>query len=271
MVQILAVALCLMAAFPAHAGAPVTDRPQRFVFARADVQRVAAAAYDRQVADERRQGRLDLDVATLRRLQHITDRIIAQAVKLKPAAVHWHWTLHLTSDPDVSAYCMAGGKLMVGSHFIQSYHLSDAELAVVLGHEVGHAIAEHVREQVSAVLLQHPRNPDRDLDDVIAEMNSDMSTFIRLAPLSKIQEQEADRIGIRLAAMAGFPPSAALDFYAKLAQDERRHPGRSLFNTHLPGLARRQAAKAIVADVEHYYHSDVSAAVVHDYLERVGN
>ena len=270
MLQILAVALSLLAAFPALAGAPVTGRHQTFSFTRVDVQRVAATAYNKLVADARRHGRLDRDTVTLNRLQRIADRIIAQAVKLKPAAAQWHWELHLTSDPDVSAFCMAGGKLMVGSHFIQSYHLSDAELAVVLGHEVGHAIAEHVREQVSAVLLQHPRNPNRNLDDVIAEMNSDIGTYLRLAPLSKIQEQEADRIGIRLAAMAGFPPSAALEFYAKLAQDEHRHPGRSLFNTHLPGVVRRQAAKAIVADVEHYYHSDVRNAVVHDYLQRAG-
>lgn len=271
MVHILTVALCLLATFPAYAGAPVTGRQQIFDFPRHDVQRIAAAAYEKMVSEDRRHGLLDQDRRTLRRLQHITDRIITQAVKLKPAAAHWHWTLHLTSDPDVAAFCMAGGKLMVGSHFIQSYHLSDAELAVVLGHEVGHAIAEHIREQVSAVLRQHPRNPTLTLDDVIAEMNSDIGTYLRLAPLEKIQEQEADRIGIRLAAMAGFPPSAALDFYAKLARDEHRHPGRSLFNTHMPGTARRQAAKAIVADVERYYHGDVASVAVHDYLQRAGN
>jgi predicted Zn-dependent protease len=266
MVVALVIALSLLMAAPAHAGAPVTGRQQDFLFARDDVQRVAAAAYDKMLAGYREEGQLDQNRDSLKRLQQITDRLIAQAVQLKPAAARWHWVLHITSDPTVSAFCMAGGKLMVGSHFLQSYHLTDAELAVVLGHEVGHAIAEHIREQLSAVVLQHPHNPDRNLDDVIAEMNSDIGTYLRLAPLSQVQEQEADRIGIRLAAMAGYPPSAALDFYAKLAQDERRHPGRSLFNTHLPGSDRRHAAEAIVADVERYYHSDVSAAAVHDYL-----
>ena len=140
----------LMGAAPVHADAPVSDRAQQMRFARGPVQAAAAQAYEKELARLDSLGLLDTDRQRLNRIRRIAAVLVAQAITLKPAAREWGWEIHLTSDPEVAAYSMAGGKLLVGSRFIETYNLSDDELAAALAHEIGHVIAEHVREQLFA-------------------------------------------------------------------------------------------------------------------------
>ncbi len=219
------------------AGVPVTDRAQDLLFPRAPVQTTAAESYHRELQRLASLGKLDVDKPRLLQIRQICSRLIAQAILLKPAAAHWPWEVHLTSDPGVAAYSMSGGKLLVGSDFIDKYHLNDNELAVALAHEIGHVIAEHVREQISMAAGFEPRVPNRTVNvvDVINSMESDISVFLRLQPLSRLQEMEADDIGIELAARAGVYPAAIISFYTKLA---RQDGGRSIFDTHGPSSQR---------------------------------
>lgn len=225
------VLMLLMWAVPVLAGVPVTGRTQHMQFPRGPVQAVAAKAYHKELTQLAAQGRLDADRQALARVRRISAHLIAQAILLKPAATSWPWEVHITSDPQIAAHSMAGGKILVGTHFIDSYQLSDDELAVALAHEIGHVIAEHVREQVSLAAGFEPRVPNRTIKvaDVINDMESDISVFFRLQPLSRLQEMEADDIGIELAARAGISPSAVVDFYLKLAKTDG---GQSIFDTH---------------------------------------
>lgn len=225
------VVLTLICASPAFAGVPVSGRTQHMVFPRAPVHTAAAQAYHQQLSRLAAQGMLDTDLRTLNHIRRICGHLIAQAIRLKPAAASWPWEVHITSDPQVAAYSMGGGKLLVGSRFIDSYKLTDNELAVALAHEIGHVIAEHVREQVSVAATFYKPVPNRvvTVTDVINEMDTDISVFLRLQPLSRLQEMEADDIGIELSARAGVPPSAITSFYTKLTQTDS---GQSIFDTH---------------------------------------
>jgi predicted Zn-dependent protease len=225
------VLLLLLYITPALAGVPVSGRAQHMVFARAPVQEAAAQAYHQKLSHLAAQGMMDTDRQTLNHIRRICGYLIAQAILLKPVAASWPWEVHITSDPQVAAFSMSGGKLLVGTQFIDSYQLNDNELAVALAHEVGHVIAEHVREQVSQAASFEPSVPNRTLavTDVINDMNSDISVVLRLQPLSRLQEMEADDIGIELAARAGVPPSAVTSFYLKLTQTDT---GQSIFDTH---------------------------------------
>jgi Zn-dependent protease with chaperone function len=225
------IVIILMFAAPAFAGVPVTGRTQHMQFSRDSIQAVAAKAYHSELAHLKKQGILDTDKHSLHRIRRISSRLIAQAILLKPAAASWPWEIHVTSDPQTAANSMAGGKLLIGTHFIDSYQLTDDELAVALAHEIGHVIAEHVREQVSLAASFEARVPNRIIKvaDVINDMQSDISVYFRLQPLSRLQEMEADDIGIELAARTGVPPSAVVDFYLKLA---RTDGGQSIFDTH---------------------------------------
>ncbi|MBI1422356.1 MAG: M48 family metalloprotease [Gammaproteobacteria bacterium] len=223
--------LGLLCVETAWAGAPISGRDQQMVFPREPIQAVAARAYHQELASMAKRGELDLNPETLHRIRKICSQLIAQAIRIKPAAAAWPWEIHITSDPEVAAYSMGGGKLMISTHFIESYQLNDEELAVALAHEIGHIIAEHVREQVSMAALMNTSVPlhARKVADVINAMQSDISVYLRLQPLSRLQEMEADDIGIELAARAGISPAAVISFYSKLAKTDS---GQSMFDTH---------------------------------------
>lgn len=226
------VVVILLSSGPLFAAVPVTGRVQHMIYSRSQVQAVAARAYHQQIARLADKGELDTNPRILRRVRKICSRLIAQAVQLKPVAANWAWEVHITSDPDVAAYSMGGGKILVGTRFLAKYKLNDKELAVVLAHEIAHVIAEHVREQVSMAASFNKSIPPRSrkVADVISSMQSDISIYLRLQPLSRLQEMEADDIGIELAARAGIPPTAVVSFYTKL--ERYGSANTSIFNSH---------------------------------------
>jgi predicted Zn-dependent protease len=248
-------AVILIGARPAFADVPVTGRAQEMRFPRGPVQAAAAHAYHDKLAELRTRGLLDTDRQMLDRVRRIAARLIAQAIILKPDAAKWKWEVHVTADPQVGAYSRAGGKLMVGSHFVEDNRLSDDELAVALAHEVAHVIAEHVREQVSmaAAFKPPPPNYTRTVADVIGSMESDIEVFFRLQPLSQLQEMEADDIGVELAARSGVAPAAIKSFYAKIT---RAGAGQSILDTH--GSARER--KLFAMSMADYAKPDYEAS-----------
>jgi predicted Zn-dependent protease len=246
--------LLLLGAGTVHAAVPVTGRAQHFTFSSEQVRDVAARAYRAKLARLRHRGQLDTDRGTLIRVRRIAARLIAQAIELKPEAAGWHWDVHVTSDPEVAAFSMAGGKLLIGSHFINANHLTDGEISVAMAHEIGHSIAEHVREQLSAVAGFDPAPPGRTLTvrDVINSMDSDIAVYLRLQPLSRLQELEADDIGVELAARSGVPPTAIKSFYGKIT---RRDVGQTLFDSHGPVGQRREFAISMADYAESTYEA----------------
>jgi predicted Zn-dependent protease len=234
----LLILILLLASASPRAETPVTGRAQTMLFSRAQIQAVAETAYSDKLVQLANQGELDTDRVILARVRNAGAHLIAQAIRLKPAAADWPWEIHVTSDENVAAYAMAGGKLLVGSRFITANHFTDGELTVLLAHEVAHVIAEHIREQVSVAATFIPPSPNRhvQLQDVINDMDSNIVVSLRLQPLSRLQELEADDIGIELAARAGTPPKSIHAFYRKLANGDG---GQSLFDTH--GSPRQRA------------------------------
>jgi len=255
----------------AFAVVPVSGRVQHLLFTREQVQAVAARAYHHEIDLLADKGQLDTDRQTLQRVRTICSRLIAQAIRLQPAAVRWAWEVHTTSSPDVNAHSMAGGKILVGAHFLHSYKLSDNELAVVLAHEIAHVIAEHVREQVSLAASFNKSLPPhaRKVADVIEDMQSDLSVYLRLMPLSRLQEMEADDIGIELAARAGIPPNAVISFYAKLAKDQTAD--HSIFNTHGAIAQRIKFANSMASYAGPVYQSYRARSLQPQYKFAVTN
>ena len=247
---------CLGALHSAHAATPVSGRDQHMLFARDQVQHVAAAAYQHKLAQLADAGMLDTDTAALARVRRVCAHLIPQAVRMKPEAAAWSWEVHVTSDPEVAAFSMAGGKLLVGTHFINDYRLTDAELAVALAHEMGHVIAEHVREQLSVAASFNPPPPHmtRTVTDVINSMESDISVYLRLQPLSRLQEMEADDIGVELAARAGTAPTAIKSFYRKIASAD---DGQSILDTH--GSSRQRVI--FVTNMANYAQASYNASL----------
>lgn len=210
--------------------------------------RFPADAVDSQVEDRyidrvvtlAADGKLDDDPALLARLRSVSAGLIRAAVALKPEAAQWQWELHTTSDPEVDAVCMAGGKILVGSAFVRDMALDDGELATLLGHEVAHAVAEHVRETLSEALAL-VRLPPLPLDVLMERLDSDLSLQIKLSDLSSLQESEADQLGMVLAHRAGWPSAAMVRFYGKLAAHEQA----ALIGDHPAAASRLSMARGM--------------------------
>jgi predicted Zn-dependent protease len=232
-----------LAVVQASAQTPVPESG-RWQELRFDAEDVASRSEDRYIAQVVRlaaAGQLDRDRALLAHLKSITEDLVRAAVALKPAAADWAWELHLSSDPDIDAVCLAGGKLLVGIPFVRRMQFDDGELATLLAHEIAHAIAEHQREYLSEALLA-TRRPELPLDVLQARLDSDLPLQFRLSRLSAIQEREADQLGMVIAHRAGWPSTAMLRFYRKLAADGEPAP---LIASHPSAASRVSMAKGM--------------------------
>jgi len=253
------IAFLFAATTEAWAATPISGRDQTMRFTRTEVHAVAAKAYEKKLARLAALGELDTNQSSLKRVRRISARLIAQATQLKPESANWPWEIHITTNDQVSAFSMAGGELMVGLDFINHYHLSDDELAVALAHEIGHVIAEHVREQISmaAILDPPPPNLTPSLTDVIDGMESDISLFLQLQPLARLQELEADDIGIELAARAGIQAKSIRSFYNKITAEDN---GQSLFDTHGSMQSRERFVRSMAPYADMAYRAGIQTS-----------
>src|SRR5258708_4663381 len=162
----------------------------------ADVfHREAAARYRAILSGLRERHVLDDDEAMLRRVHPVAYGLIAAATAERPESAAWSWEVHVTSDPKKGAFCMAVGKVLIGSALVRRLALDDGELAMLLAHEMAHALAEHRREVAGGAI------------------DTDATLEARQAERAISQEIEADRIGMSLAYRAGWPLASLVRFY----------------------------------------------------------
>jgi predicted Zn-dependent protease len=231
----------------ASAQVPETGRWQDLDFTAEEVQSRTAKQYHDILAGLAKRGILDDDREILERVRSVAWTVVHAAIAAKPEAATWGWEVHVTSDPEQEASCMAGGKLLLGSKFIARLGLEDGELAALIGHEVAHAVAEHNREELTAVRHINPAHRAHSLDTVMAQLDADYSLQIRLARLLRIQESEADQLGMALAYRAGWSMASIVRFFAKL---EAAEPAGANSWSHPTAAIRLHAAKSLAQVLE---------------------
>jgi predicted Zn-dependent protease len=203
-------------------GAVGVDRHQRMLVSEQEVEASAKQAYSQMMAEAQKKGALDRDAGQLQRVKNIVSRLVPQTAVFRPDAPKWQWEAHVISLDEVNAWCMPGGKMAVYTGLIQKLQATDDELAAVMGHEIAHALREHARERVSrqmgtqmAVGIAGALFGIGDLGQGLANMVADVTLNL---PNSRLHETEADRIGVELAARAGYNPQAAIQLWEKMAK-----------------------------------------------------
>ena len=205
--------------------------------------RVAYLATVRQLE---REGKLLDDPLLAERVGEVTGRVVAATVARYPRTAGWNWSVALIDGPEtVNAWCMAGGRMAVYSGLVHKLALTDDELAQIMGHEISHAVADHTAEKMSmaiasglglAAIAASTDHPQALQGAALA------ATLAVNLPNSRVSESEADRMGIELAARAGYEPSAAVTLWRKMAaQGGDRLP--AFLSTH-PSPGNRGAALA---------------------------
>lgn len=220
-----------------------------------EINRASALSYRKMLQEAEKKNQLNRDAAMLARVQGIAQRLIPQTAHFRADALKWRWETNVFQSDEVNAFCMAGGKIGVYSGLIERLQITDEELAAVMGHEMAHALREHVREQVSA--QQAARLPGMVLaivtgNQALADLGDMVSNVTLTLPKSREAEREADVIGVELAARAGYDPRAAISLWQKMNRLGGGRPPEFL-STHPNPESREQELQNITEVVMPLY------------------
>ena len=185
------------------------------------------------------------------RLRAIAERIIPHAAPWNPRAAQWKWEVQLFGSKQLNAFCMPGGKIAFYFGILQKLQLSDDEVAMIMGHEVAHALREHARERmgktaatrVGANLISSLLGLGQ-LGDAALGMGAQLLTL----KFSREDETEADLVGLELAARAGYNPQAGVTLWQKMLNANKSAPPEFM-STHPAGDTRIHEIERVLAKV----------------------
>lgn len=252
-VQRLAAGVLVAAALSACANAPVTGRNQFMLVSEGDAISASTQAYSEVLKKE--SGKIEQGSSLERRVETITGKLVAQAVKFRPETAQWKWEVVVIDEPEtLNAWAMAGGKMAIYTGIIQKLQLSDDEIAQIMGHEIAHALAKHTSERMSVAAAQQIGLQLAGAFLGTGSMTSQMAlqaaaiatTVGVQLPNSRQQESEADRIGIELAARAGYDPNAAPALWKKMVAATGQKGKSDWLSTHPAGERRIESLTALV-------------------------
>jgi predicted Zn-dependent protease len=174
---------------------------------------------------------------------------------------NYHWEFNLIEDDKtVNAWCMPGGKVGVYTGILP-YTRDETGLAVVMGHEIGHALADHGNERMSQALLANmggmalsaalSQNSSQTHDLFMTAFGVGVSVGA-LLPYSRLHESEADRIGLMLMARAGYDPRESIPFWERMSKENKARPPEFL-STHPAPESRIDNLKHYIPEALPYY------------------
>ncbi len=174
------------------------------------------------------------------RLRAIAQKIIPQTYRWNERAKTWQWEVNLFGSPQVNAFCMPGGKIAFYTGILEKLKLTDDEVAMIMGHEMAHALREHGRERMGkqmatqgALSIGSALLGLGDLGRTVANTGGQLLSLT----FSREDESEADLIGLDLAARSGFDPRAGVTLWQKMAKVNSGSPPQWL-SSHPAGKNR---------------------------------
>ena len=223
----LALAVSLTAAAPAMTGcvgstttnSSTTDRTQIMLISEQEINTSAAQEYDKVIAQAKAQKALNTNAKQTKRVKNIANKLIAKASIYRPDSKKWDWEVNVINSDEVNAWCMPGGKIAVYTGLINTVKPTDDELAVVISHEVAHALREHSREQMSAEYAKQGALNIAAMfgvDQTKLAIGDAISNIGFSLPFSRSHETEADELGLELMNAAGYDTDAAASLWKKM-------------------------------------------------------
>jgi len=238
-------------------GAVGADRSQLMLISSGQLDQMASEAYNELKADASAKSILNRDSAMLRRVRTIAGRLVPHTSVFRTDAPGWNWEVNVISSDELNAFCMPGGKIMVYSGLIDQLKLNDAEIAIILGHEIAHALREHSREQISqAMAAQTAIGVGASLfglgEGASSIANTGYAAFIA-TKFSRNDETEADRIGLELTARAGYDPRAGVSLWQKMINASQGGRPPKFLSSHPTEASRVQTIEALLPTVMPLY------------------
>ena len=193
----------------------------------------------------------------LQRLHAIAKRLIPFAMPWNDRSRQWRWEVNLIGSQQINAFCMPGGKIAFYTGILDKLQLSDDEAAMIMGHEMAHALREHARERLAkstATSLGLRLGSELLGLGNIGAAAADMGTQLLTLKFSREDESEADLVGLELAARGAYRPDASVSLWQKMAK-ANGSGGIAFLSTHPSGPQRIETLQANVPKVQRLYEA----------------
>lgn len=247
----------------------MTGRKQLALVSEKTVIEKSDSMYMSLVDSYDKKGKISKDPDVNERVRTISNRLVHRAIEYRPETVSWNWQVNVIEDDTPNAFCMPGGKMGVNTGLLEKIQPTDDELAQVMGHEISHALANHGAEKMSNQILgqiivgtiavaaaasegnngRYNQNTQRAVQDMAAVGTA---AFITL-PNSRTAETEADKMGVEIAAQAGYDPAAAISIWEKMMAATKQESRGDFWSTHPSPPNRIDAFKALQAPMQQIY------------------
>ena len=236
-----------------------SDRKQLLLVSSQELDQVAAQSYAKLKSDASAKGTLNQDRALLGRVNAIARRLEPQTRIFRSDAPGWNWEVNVITSDQVNAFCMPGGRIMVYTGLVRQLNLSDEELAVVIGHEMSHALREHSREQVSqAIAAQTAIGVGTSLFG-LGQGSADIAGVgyqaLVATRFSRTDESEADQMGLELTARSGYDPRAGVTLWQKMINASGGSQPPAFLSRHPTDRSRIQTIQSLLPTVLPLYEA----------------
>lgn len=259
------VAILIMSAVYACSKVPVTGRKQINLVSDSEMNSMSLTSYNEFLTENK--GKVltsGPEVVMVKRVganiaQAVTDYM--KANKMEDAIKDFKWEFNVVDDKTVNAWCMPGGKVVVYTG-IMSVAKNETGLAVVMGHEIAHAVAKHGSERMSqgllqefggAVLSQAVSQKSELAQGLFMTAYGAGSNLLGVLPFSRLHESEADKLGLIFMAMAGYNPEEAISFWQRMSAGSQGSSPEFL-STHPSDVTRINQIKAYLPEALKYYN-----------------
>ncbi len=242
----------------------VTGRRQISLIPEGELINMSLTEYDNYLKQHNKLPDNDARVTQVRKvgnqIREAVEKFYAQKGLSKELDLY-KWEFNVIDEQTINAWCMPGGKVVVYTGILPIVQ-DDAGLAVVMGHEISHALAKHGNERMSeqmmaqfgqvtlAVALSQKSQQTKD----IFLSSYGVASGLTLLKYSRNQEAEADKMGIIFMAMAGYNPELALDFWKRMAAQGGQKPPEFL-STHPSDETRIKLLQDFMPEAKKYYQA----------------
>lgn len=241
---------------------PVTGRKQLLIMPESEMVQMSLTSYDSFL----KENQLSKDAVATRQVKNVGARIAAavetylKSQGQEELVKDFKWEFNLVQSKEVNAWCMPGGKVVVYEGILPVCK-DDEGLAVVMGHEIAHAIARHGNERMSQQMLLEAGSAATAyaLKDKPETTKTLLGTAIGLGsnygvvlPFSRKHEYEADRLGLIFMTIAGYQPERAVEFWTRMSEATAGQKVPEFMSTHPSDANRIAQIKALLPEALKY-------------------
>jgi len=241
----------------------ITGRRTLNLVPESEMMTMSFSEYDKFLAENKPLPDTDKNVQLVRR---VGQRIQAAVEKyyadkgLSSQLSGYQWTFNVVNSTEVNAWCMPGGKVVVYTGLLPVTQ-DEPSLAVVMGHEIAHAVARHGNERMSQQLvvqyggqaLSTMIQTKPQLTQQLFMQSFGVGSQLGLLKFSRTDESEADKMGVVFMAMAGYNPEASIPFWERMSKASTGQKPMELLSTHPSDETRIADLKAFMPEAKKYY------------------